>query len=344
MIKLKAENIDFYDLGFEFLETKKIYISDYKNGEWDEGKIVPFGPIEISPGACVLNYGQGIFEGMKALEAKTGDIVLFRPDKNADRLNESAKRLLMPSFDKERFIEAVKEVVKANKEYIPPYDSGGALYIRPLLIGSGPILGVAPAEEYKFIIFTVPVGPYFPEGFKAIDLEISKKYTRAAPGGTGDAKTCCNYAGTMLPAKETKNRGFAQIIYLDAANLEYIDEVGTANFFAMIDGKLVTPALKGTILPGITRRSILVLAEKKLGLKVEERDISYKELFKDSCTEAFCSGTAAVITPIGSVTINDKKRIFNNGEPGEFTKKLYDLLTGIQRLEIDDEFGWVVKI
>jgi len=341
---MKAENIDFYDLGFEFLETKKMYVSDYKNGEWDDGKIVPFGPIEISPGACVLNYGQGIFEGMKALEAKKGDIVLFRPDKNADRLNESAKRLLMPSFDKERFIEAVKEVVKANKEYVPPYDSGGALYIRPLLIGNGPILGVAPAEEYKFIIFTVPVGPYFPEGFKAINLEISKKYTRAAPGGTGDTKTCCNYAGTMLPAKQTKKKGFAQIIYLDAANLEYIDEVGTANFFAMINGKLATPALKGTILPGITRRSILVLAEKKLGLEVEERDISYKELFKDSCTEAFCSGTAAVITPIGSVTINDKKRIFNDGEPGEITKKLYNLLTGIQRLEIDDEFGWVVKV
>jgi len=341
---MKAENIDFYDLGFEFLETKKMYVSDYKNGEWDDGKIVPFGPIEISPGACVLNYGQGIFEGMKALEAKTGDIVLFRPNKNADRLNDSAKRLLMPSFEKERYIEAVKEVVKANKEYVPPYDSGGALYIRPLLIGSGPILGVAPAEEYKFIIFTVPVGPYFPEGFKAIDLEISKKYTRAAPGGTGDTKTCCNYAGTMLPAKETKAKGFAQIIYLDASNLEYIDEVGTANFFAIIDGKLATPALKGTILPGITRKSVLTLAEEKMGMEAEERDISYKELFEDNCTEAFCTGTAAVITPIGSVTMNDKKRIFNDGKPGEITKELYNLLTGIQRLEIDDEYGWVVKV
>ncbi len=344
MIEMEPEKIDFYNLGFEFIETKEMYISNYKNSEWDEGKIVPFGPIEISPGACVLNYGQGIFEGMKALEAKTGDIVLFRPDKNADRLNESAKRLLMPSFDKEKFIETVKEVVKANKEYVPPYDSGGALYIRPLLIGSGPILGVAPAEEYKFIIFTVPVGPYFPEGFKAIDLEISKQYTRAAPGGTGDAKTCCNYAGTMLPAKETKAKGFAQIIYLDASNLEYIDEVGTANFFAIINGKLATPALKGTILPGITRSSVLTLAEEKMGMEVEERDISYKELFKDKCTEAFCTGTAAVITPIGSVTIEDKKRIFNEGQPGELTTKLYELLTSIQRLEIEDEYGWIIKL
>ncbi|TXT60668.1 MAG: Branched-chain-amino-acid aminotransferase 2 [Promethearchaeota archaeon] len=341
---MESENIDFYNLGFEFIETKHMFLSRYKNGEWDEGKIIPFGPIEISPGACVLNYGQGIFEGMKALEAKTGDIVLFRPEKNAERLNESAKRMLMPTFDEQQFVEVVKEVVRANKEYVPPYDSGGALYIRPVLIGSGPILGVAPAEEYTFIIFTVPVGPYFPEGFKAIDLEISKKYTRAAPGGTGFAKTCCNYAPTMLPAKETKAKGFAQIIYLDASEMEYIDEVGTANFFTLIDNKLATPALKGTILPGITRKSVLTLAEQKLGLKVEERDISYKELFEESCTEAFCTGTAAVITPIGSVSLEDKKRVFNNGEPGEVTKKLYDFLTGIQRMEREDEFGWVVIV
>jgi branched-chain amino acid aminotransferase len=341
---MEPEQIDFYNLGFEFIETKKMYVADYKNGEWNEGKIEPFGPFEISPGAAVLNYGQGIFEGMKALEAKTGDIVLFRPNKNAERMNESAKRLLMPAYDEEKYLDAVKKVVRENKEYVPPYDSGGALYIRPLLIGNGAVLGVAPSEEYKFIIFTVPVGPYFPEGFKAIDLEISKKYTRAAPGGTGHAKTCCNYAGTMLPAKETKAKGFAQIIYLDASNLEYIDEVGTANFFAIIDGKLATPTLKGTILPGITRESVLILAEEKLGIEVEERDISYKELFEDECTEAFCTGTAAVITPIGSVTHNDNTRVFNDGKPGELTKKLYDLLTGIQRLEHEDEFGWVVKV
>ncbi|MBY8981764.1 MAG: branched-chain amino acid aminotransferase [Candidatus Lokiarchaeota archaeon] len=341
---MNPEDIDFYDLGFEFIETKQMFISNFKNGQWDEGKLIPFGPFEISPAACVLNYGQGIFEGMKALEAKTGEIVLFRPIENAKRLNMSANRLLMPNYNEDIFIEAVKKVVKINKEYIPPYDSGGALYIRPLMIGSGPILGVAPAEEYKFIIYTVPVGPYFPEGFKAIDLEISKEYTRAAPGGTGFAKTCCNYAGTMKPAKETKSKGFAQIIYLDASNMEYIDEVGTANFFAIIDDILVTPKLKGTILPGITRKSVLEIAENKLGVKTEERDISYKELFRESCSEAFCTGTAAVITPIGSVKIDDEKRIFNNSEPGEITEKLYNLLTGIQRLEIEDEFGWIVNV
>ncbi len=194
------------------------------------------------------------------------------------------------------------------------------------------------------MIFTVPVGPYFPEGFKGIDLEISKEYTRAAPGGTGSAKTICNYAGTMLPAKQAKSRGFAQILYLDAVQLEFIEEVGAANFFGMIDGKLTTPRKTGTILEGITRESILELASNKLGLEVEERDISYKELFDESCTETFCSGTAAVITPIASVSLADNTRVFNNREPGEVTKKIYDLLTGIQRLEIEDEFNWITKV
>ncbi|MFX0188261.1 MAG: branched-chain amino acid aminotransferase [Candidatus Hodarchaeota archaeon] len=341
---MKASDIDFYNLGFDFIETKTMFVSDYKEGKWDEGKLLPFGPFEISPGACVLNYGQGIFEGMKALKAKTGEIVLFRPYENGKRLNSSADRMLMPNYDVDKFVEAVKQVVKENEEYIPPYDSGGALYIRPILIGNGAILGVAPAEEYKLIIYTIPVGPYFPEGFKAINLEISKKYTRAAPGGSGFAKTCCNYAPTMKPTKETKAKGYAQIIYLDAARMEYIDEVGTANFFAVINGKLATPRVAGTILPGITRKSVLEIAEKKLGMEIEERDISYKELFADSCTEAFCTGTAAVITPIGSVALENQKRTWNNGEPGEITVNLYELLTGIQRLEIEDDFGWVVKV
>ncbi len=339
-----AKSIDFYKLGFNYIETKTMFVSDYKNGKWDEGKLMPFGPFPINPSACVLNYGQGVFEGMKALKTKKGEIVLFRPDVNANRMMESCERLLMPTFDVKKYIDAVKKTVKANEEYIPPYDSGGALYIRPLLIGVGPILGVSPATEYKFIVFVVPVGPYFPRGFEAINLEISKKYTRAAPGGTGYAKTICNYAGTMKPAKETKAKGFDQIIYLDAAKMEYIDEVGTANFFAVINGKVATPRLTGTILPGVTRRSVLELAEKKLGMKVEERDISYKELFEPSCTEAFCTGTAAVITGIGSVTLENKKRVWNNNQPGEITTKLYDILSKIQRLEAKDEFNWVVKV
>ncbi|MFW9824021.1 MAG: branched-chain amino acid aminotransferase [Candidatus Thorarchaeota archaeon] len=341
---VEPKDIDFYSLGFNFLETKSMFVSDYKDGKWDEGKLVPFGNIEISPAACVLNYGQGIFEGMKALRTKSGEITLFRPEENGKRFNYSARRLLMPEYDIDKFIEVIKKVVKANENYIPPYDSGGALYIRPMLFGSGPMLGVASAKEFKLIIFTVPVGPYFPEGFKGIDLKISKKYTRAAPGGTGSTKTICNYAGTMLPAKEAKAKGFAQIIYLDAVNLEYIEEVGAANFFGLIEGKLATPRKTGTILEGITRESILEIASEKLGIDVEERDISYKEIFEESCTEVFCSGTAAVITPIASVSLEGRKRIFNNGEPGEITKKIYELLTGIQYLDIDDEFRWITKV
>ncbi|MFX1571356.1 MAG: branched-chain amino acid aminotransferase [Promethearchaeota archaeon] len=341
---VEPKDIDFYSLGFNFIETKTMFVSNYKNGKWDEGKLEPFGNFEISPASCVLNYGQGIFEGMKALKAKNGEITLFRPEENGKRFNFSAKRMLMPEYDLNKFLDAIKKVVKVNEDYIPPYDSGGALYIRPILFGSGPILGVSSANEFKLIIYTVPVGPYFPEGFKGIDLEISKKYTRAAPGGTGSAKTICNYAGTMLPAKETKQRGYAQILYLDAIMMEYIEEVGTANFFGLINNKLATPRKTGTILEGITRESILLLTSKKLSFKVEERDISYNELFEDGCTEAFCTGTAAVITPIASVTLEGKQRVFNNREPGELTKKLYKILTGIQRLDIEDEFGWIVKV
>jgi branched-chain amino acid aminotransferase len=341
---MDPNKIDFDSLGFNYIETKTMFVSDYKNGKWDEGKFVPVGNIEISPAACILNYGQGIFEGMKAIRAKTSEITLFRPEENAKRFNNSARRMLMPEYDENKFLDVIKKVVKANEEYIPPYHSGGALYIRPLMIGSGPIVGVKPAEEYKLIVFTTPVGPYFPEGFNGINLEITKKYTRAAPGGTGFAKTCCNYAGTMLAAKETKAKGFAQVIYLDAVHQEYIEEVGTANFFAIINDTLITPRKTGTILEGIVRDSILELASKKLKIKAKERDISYKEIFEDNCTEVFCSGTAAVITPISSIYLEGKKKIFNNGEPGELTKKLYELLTGIQNLEIDDEFGWIVKI
>ncbi len=341
---VKPKDIDFYSLGFNFIETKTMFVSDYKDGKWDKGKLVPFGNFEISPASCVLNYGQGIFEGMKALKAKNGEITLFRPEENGKRFNFSAKRMLMPEYSLNKFLDAVKKVVKANEDYIPPYDSGGALYIRPILFGYGPILGVASTDEFKLIIYTVPVGPYFPEGFKGIDLEISKRYTRAAPGGTGSAKTICNYAGTMLPAKETKERGYAQILYLDAVMMEFIEEVGTANFFGIINNKLATPRKTGTILEGITRESILVLASKKLGLEIEERDISYEELFEDSCTEAFCTGTAAVITPIASVTLEGKQRVFNKREPGETTKKMYEILTSIQRLDIKDEFGWIVKV
>mgnify|MGYP000126621041 CR=1 FL=1 len=333
--------IDWDNLGFDYIPTKTMFWAT-KEGEapWSEGELRPFGTFEINPAACVLNYGQGVFEGMKAQRTKTNEILLFRPLENGKRLKASCERLCIPPYDPEKFVYWVKEVVKANEEYVPPYGKG-ALYVRPLILGTGPILGVAPAPSYTMIIYVIPVGPYFKEGFNPIKLEITKKYHRAAPKGTGHAKYIGNYAGTMLPAIETKARGYAQVIYLDAAEEKYIEEVGTANFFCVVDGKLLTPKL-GSILPGITRDSVMKLAQDQLGMSVEERNIHYEEVFKAS--EVFCTGTAAVITPIGSIAFEGKEYVFNDFKVGEITQKLYDLLTKIQLAELDDPYGWVVNV
>jgi branched-chain amino acid aminotransferase len=336
--------IDFSNLKFDFYETDWMFLSTFRDGKWDEGDLIPFRSLELSPAACILNYGQGIFEGLKALKAKDGNISLFRPMKNAERFEKSAKRLMMPPYDKGRFVEAVKEVTMANKEYIPPYESGGALYIRPLLIGSGSVLGIKPAKEYTFLIFCSPVGPYFPKGFDTVNLLISEKYTRASPGGIGSTKTCSNYSRTMRPAFEGRKQGYDQIIYLDAIQKEYIRELGAANVCAIIDGLLITPRFDGTILEGITVNSVLEIAERIFQIPIEQRDISYRELFRENCTELFCTGTAAVITPIGSITYEDNTKIYNKNEPGPFTKKFYETLTGIQKLDLPDEFGWTVKL
>ncbi|NHI93251.1 MAG: branched-chain amino acid aminotransferase [Candidatus Lokiarchaeota archaeon] len=339
-----SDKIDWDNLGFDFLPTKTMWLSECEDGKtWKDKGLVPFKNFEISPAACVLNYGQGIFEGMKALRTKNDEIVLFRPIENGKRFKDSAERLCIPPYDPNKFVEAVKKVVKANVEYIPPYGKG-ALYIRPVMWGTGPMLGVAPAPSYTFIIWVSPVGPYFKTGFNPIKLEISKKYHRAAPKGVGAAKTICNYAPTMLPAIETKKKGFAQIIYLDAANEKYIEEVGTANFFAVLDEVLVTPRAPkdGSILPGVTRKSVVQLAKEKLGMRVEERDVSYEEVFEAS--EVFCTGTAAVVTPIGSIAFEGKEYTYNNFKVGAITQKLYDLLTKIQLRELDDPYGWVILV
>ena len=338
---MKPEDIDWDNLGFDYMSTKTMFWAT-KEGDkpWTDGELKPFGTFEINPAACVLNYGQGVFEGMKAQRTKDNEIVLFRPLENGKRFKESCERLCLPPFDPEKFVYWVKEVVKANKEYVPPYGKG-ALYIRPIVFGSGPILGVAPAPSYTMIIFVIPVGPYFREGFNPIKLEISKKYHRAAPKGTGHIKNIGNYAGTMLPSEETHAAGYAQIIYLDAAEEKYIEEVGTANFFCVVDGKLLTPAL-GSILPGVTRRSVMQIAKEKLGMTVEERDVSVKEIMKAS--EVFCTGTAAVVTPIGSIMYAGKNHVFNDFKVGEITQKLYDLLVGIQLLEVETHYDWVVNV
>jgi branched-chain amino acid aminotransferase len=336
-----AAPVDWDGLTFSLTPTKAMYLASCsQDSSWEEGRVVPFGNLSLSPAACVLNYGQGIFEGMKAHRSPDGRILLFRPLENGRRMEKGAKRMCMPPFPPARFVNAVEKVVRANEEFIPP-PRKGALYVRPLMLGTGPILGVKPAPSYTFVIFTSPVGPYFKGGLNPIRLALTRNFHRAAPGGTGDTKTICNYAGTMYPGMLARKQGFAEVIYLDAHHNRFIDEVGAANFFCVLDGKLITPAL-GTILPGITRKSILEYSSQVLGLEVEERDIPVEEAL--TASEAFCAGTAAVVSPIGSITIEKKEHFFNDSKVGPVTKRLYEDLTALQLGEIEDRFGWLHEV
>lgn len=335
------KKIDWDNLTFSITPTKTMFVSKCgADGRWDKGKYVPFRNIPISPAAGILNYGQGIFEGLKALRTKKGKIVLFRPVENGKRLVDGAKRICLPEYPAEKFVEAVKALVKKNRAYVPPYGKG-SLYVRPCLWGTGPILGVAPAPEYTFLIYTSPVGPYFKGGFRPIKLEITTDFHRAAPKGTGGVKYVGNYACGMLPAKLTKARGYSEVIYLDAREDRYIEEVGAANFFCVRGNRLSTPRT-GSILPGITRRSVLQIAGDRLGMETAERDISVDEAM--DADEAFCSGTAAVVSSIGSITYQGREKVFGNFEAGPITRKLYDLLTHIQLQEEPDPYGWVVTV
>ncbi len=342
-----APGINWDDLTFSFTPTKSMYLASCdKGGEWEEGRMAPFGNLSLSPAACVLNYGQGLFEGLKAQRTKTngkgdGNIVLFRPIENGLRLARGAARMCIPPFPPERFVTAVKETVLANEEFVPPHGKG-ALYIRPLLLGTGPVLGVNPSPSYTFVVYTSPVGPYFKGGLEPIRLELTTKFHRAAAGGTGEAKTICNYAGTMYPASLARKSGFAEVIYLDSTHNRFIDEVGAANFFCVLGDTLVTPRLSGSILPGITRMSIMQFAEEILKMKVEERDIDYEEAL--TAQEAFCAGTAAVVSPIGSITVGDTEHVFNEAKVGPVTQKIYNTLTEIAQGVRDDPFDWVVPV
>jgi branched-chain amino acid aminotransferase len=287
-----------------------------------------------------MHYGQAVFEGMKARRTDDDEIVLFRPLDNGKRMAEGCARLMMAQFDPEKFVQAVEETVRANKAYIPPTDSGGALYIRPFLIGSGPVLGVSPADQYTFMVFTAPVGPYFRGGFNPIRLEVQYHYHRAVNGGVGSSKAAGNYAAGMLPAKKAKEDGYAEILYLDGANHHY-EEVGAANFFLLKGKELATPELGDeSILPGITRDSVLQLAKDE-GLETSERDILVDEIFE--ADEAFCTGTAAVITPIGEVTVFGKKHVISE-EAGVLSRLFYDKLNAIQLKREPDKYGWVETI
>ena len=329
--------VDWDSLTFSMTETDHMYIAKTAIDEpWGPGLMRPYGNISISPAAGVINYGQGLFEGMKAYRTAKNRVVLFRPEENARRMQRGADRLKMPPVPESIFIDAIEQVVQENARWIPPMGKG-ALYVRPLLNGSGAILGVAPAPEYTFMVYSTPVGPYFKGGMTCIDLLISDTYHRAAPGGSGGVKAIGNYAPGMMPSKLAKADGYSEVIYLDAEEHTYIEEVGAANFFCYRDGILYTPELTGTILPGITRDSIIELA-RQMGIEVVEEKVAAE--FAMGADEVFCCGTAAVISPIGSITLGETTATYGS-EPGELTQTLYDKLTNIQNEIDEDDFGWI---
>lgn len=340
---MEKKNLDWSSLGFGYIQTDKRYVSNYKNGSWDEGTLTSDATITINECAGVLQYAQTVFEGMKAYTTEKGQIVVFRPDLNAERMVNSAKRLEMPPFPQDRFVDAVKQVVKANEGYVPPYGSGATLYIRPYMFGSDAVIGVKPANEYQFRIFCTPVGPYFKGGAKPITIRVSD-YDRAAPNGTGHIKAGLNYAMSLHAIVEAHEQGYAENMYLDSATRTKVEETGGANFlFVTKDGNVVTPK-SSTILPSITRRSLVYVAKEYLGLEVEERPVYFDEV-KDFAECGLC-GTAAVISPVGKIVDHGKEICLPSGmdEMGPVTKKLYETLTGIQMGRIEAPKGWIQVI
>ena len=340
---MEKKDIDWGGLSFGYMPTDKRYVSNFKNGKWDDGELTSEATITMSECAGVLQYAQTCFEGLKAYTTEDGRIVTFRPDLNAQRMEDSAKRLEIPVFPQERFLDAVDQVVAANAAYVPPYGSGATLYIRPFMFGSSSVIGVKPAEEYQFRMFCTPVGPYFKGGVKPITIRVCD-FDRAAPHGTGHIKAGLNYAMSLYAIVDAHNQGFDENMYLDAATRTKVEETGGANFlFVTKDGTVVTPK-SDSILPSITRRSLMIVAEKYLGLKVEHREVMFDEV-KDMAECGLC-GTAAVISPVGKIVDHGKEILLPSGmnDMGPVTKKLYDTLTGIQMGRIEAPEGWIREI
>ena len=337
---MEKANIDWANIGFGYMPTSKRFVSNFKNGAWDAGVLTEDDKVVISECAGVLQYAQTCFEGLKAYTTEDGHIVCFRPDLNAERMIDSWKRLEMPVFPKERFIQAVHDVVAANEAYVPPYGSGATLYIRPYMFGSSPVIGVKPAQEYQFRMFVTPVGPYFKGGAKPITIRVSD-FDRAAPNGTGHIKAGLNYAMSLYAISDAHRQGFDENMYLDAATRTKVEETGGANFiFVTKDGKVVTPK-SNSILPSITRRSLMYVAKEYLGLEAEEREVYFDEV-KDMAECGLC-GTAAVISPVGKINDHGKEICFPSGmdDMGPVTKKLYETLTGIQMGRLKAPEGWI---
>ncbi|MCI5899867.1 MAG: branched-chain amino acid aminotransferase [Lachnospiraceae bacterium] len=340
---MMGKNIDWSNLGFGYMKTDYRYVSNFKDGAWDEGAMITDDTVTISECACVLQYAQTVFEGMKAYTTEDGHIVTFRPDMNAERMENSAKRLEMPVFPKDRFVDAVVKTVESNIDFVPPYGSGATLYIRPYMFGSNAVIGVKPAEEYQFRVFCTPVGPYFKGGVKPITIRVSD-FDRAAPRGTGHIKAGLNYAMSLHAIMDAHRQGFDENMYLDPGTRTKVEETGGANFlFVTKDNKVVTPK-SDSILPSITRRSLVYVAKEYLGLEVEEREVYFDEV-KDFAECGLC-GTAAVISPVGKIVDHGKEICLPSGmsEMGPITKKLYDTLTGIQMGRIQAPEGWIKVI
>lgn len=340
---MEKQNIDWSNLGFGYVKTDKRFVSNYKDGAWDNGALIEDDMITMSECACVLQYAQTIFEGMKAYTTEKGDTVVFRPDLNAERFSNSAKRMEMPVYPEDKFVEAISKVVKANESYVPPYGSGATLYVRPYMFGINPVIGVKPASDYQFRVFTTPVGPYFKGGAKPITIRVSD-FDRAAPHGTGHIKAGLNYAMSLHAIVSAHNEGYDENMYLDAGSRTKVEETGGANFlFITKDNKVITPK-SDSILPSITRRSLMYVAKEYLGLETEEREVYLSEL--GDFAECGLCGTAAVISPVGKIVDHGREICLPSGmnDMGPITKKLYDTLTGIQMGRIEAPKGWILKI
>ncbi len=340
---MEKKSIDWANLGFGYMETDYRFVSDYKNGGWDEGALIQDPKVVINECAGVLQYAQTVFEGMKAYTTQDGRIVTFRPDLNGERMENSARRLEMPVHPKEAFVKAVVKTIRANEAYVPPYGSGATLYVRPYMFGSNAVIGVKPADEYQFRVFTTPVGPYFKGGVKPLTIRVSD-FDRAAPNGTGHIKAGLNYAMSLHAIVDAHKQGYDENMYLDAATRTKVEETGGANFlFVTKDGKVVTPK-SDSILPSITRRSLMQVARDYLGLCAEEREVYAKEL-ADFAECGLC-GTAAVISPVGKIVDHGKEICLPSGmdKMGPVTQKLYDTLTGIQMGTIKAPEGWIVEV
>lgn len=334
-------------LGFGQVFTDHMFLMNYTEGKgWHDGRIVPYEPIALDPAAVVFHYGQEMFEGMKAYKSSDGRTMLFRPDKNAERTNNTNDRMCIPKIDPELYIDAVKAVVKVDEDWIPKKE-GTSLYVRPFIIATEAFLGVRASNEYLFIIILSPSGPYYKEGLAPTKIFVEDEFVRAVPGGTGYAKIGGNYAGALKSQEKAHEKGYSQVLWLDGVERKYVEEIGTSNAFFIIDGEVITAPLAGTILPGITRDSVIQLL-KDWGVKITERRLTIDELYEahdaGKLDEVFATGTAAVISPVGELCWKDKKMTINDGEIGAVSQKLYDALTAIQLGKAEDKFGWTVEV